>query len=797
MPEQESTRRHSKGHAKRGAEAETKNSVPDLNSSLRDRSVASFLDHLPGMVYRCRNDEDWTMEFVSSGSAELTGYQPFEIENNSVVSFGGLIHPDDQKLVWDSVQDGVTYNRPFRMEYRINSREGQEKWVWEQGRGVLDAGGELLFLEGFIADITDSKRTAEQLNRMRNLLESVVINLPTAVFLKDATDLRFLMWNRSNEELLGIKASEVLGRTDTDLFPEEQANFFAAMDRQTIERGELQDIPEETISTRSRGQRVLHTKKIPIFEGGRPLYLLGISEDITDRKMAEETLRESEEKYHKLFEGFPNAIFVETAEGNILDCNSSACEMFGYTRDEISGKNMRELLPDDAAVQWPENPEASPVYVEVEGRRKGGIPFSSEVGKRQVAIKGKQVALVHVRDLTERKQAEEERRRLEAQILQAQKLESLGILAGGIAHDFNNLLTAILGYADLASFELPPQSPCRENIEQIIQTGRRASELTKQMLAYSGRGKFSIQPLLLSHVVSEMEHLLEVSISKKCELLYDFARNIPAIEADAAQIRQVIMNLIINASEAIGEEAGIIKVSTGVMFCNRDKLSETYLNENLKEGRYVYLEVADNGCGMSFETRTRLFDPFYTTKFTGRGLGLAAVLGIVRGHNGAIQVHSEPGKGTSFRVFFPASGAEAQGQVTRARNVPKVESKGTVLVVDDEDIVRELAEKMLRRSGYNVVTARDGCECLDIVQAGENDIDLILLDMTMPKKSGEETFQDLKRLGIKIPVVLSSGYSAQDITSRFPRGSFVGFIQKPFVLQQLIEIVQKTLQNKQ
>ena len=264
--------------------------------------------------------------------------------------------------------------------------------------------------------------------------------------------------------------------------------------------------------------------------------------------------------------------------------------------------------------------------------------------------------LILVRDITGTKQMAEERLRLEGQLQHAQKLESLGVLAGGIAHDFNNLLTGVLGNAEIALTDLPPEAPARTQLQAISTAAQRAAELTKQMLAYSGKGRFVVQHLNLSTLVEEMANLLEVSISKKAVVSYNFARDLPPIEADATQIRQIIMNLMTNGSEAIGSTSGSISVSTGVMEADRPYLSETYLDEQLPEGCYVYLEVSDTGCGFEAETMGKLFDPFFTTKFTGRGLGLAAVLGIVRGHGGAVKVSSEPARGSTFRVLVPMLG---------------------------------------------------------------------------------------------------------------------------------------------
>jgi PAS domain S-box-containing protein len=380
--------------------------------------------------------------------------------------------------------------------------------------------------------------------------------------------------------------------------------------------------------------------------------------------------------------------------------------------------------------------------------------------------------------------AEEGRRKLEAQMQQAQKLESLGILAGGIAHDFNNLLTATLGHADLALANLPPESPIRENLKEIDDASRRAAELCRQMLAYSGRGKFVVELINLSRLAQELTHLLQVSVSKKTALRRHFAADLPAIEADPAQVRQVVMNLVINASEAIGDNEGVIAISTGAMHCDEVYLRGSYLAESVSPGTYVYFEVTDTGCGMDAETRSKMFDPFFTTKFAGRGLGLAAVLGIVRSHKGAIKMNSEPGKGTTFRVLFPASTKTAK------RPEPDVASglwrgSGTILVVDDEEPVRVVAKKMMERWGFHVLTAADGNEAIKLFQENPGRIACVLLDLTMPRKDGVETYRELRRARNDVRVILTSGYTEQEISRRFAGQDIAGFIEKPFEMTTL------------
>ena len=298
----------------------------------------------------------------------------------------------------------------------------------------------------------------------------------------------------------------------------------------------------------------------------------------------------------------------------------------------------------------------------------------------------------------------------------AQKLESLGVLAGGIAHDFNNILMAIIGNADLALMRINKESPAVENLHRIEQAAARAADLAKQMLAYSGKGKFVVENVDLNTLLEEMLHMLEVSISKKAVLRLNLHQPLPPVEADATQMRQIVMNLVINASEAIGDKSGVIAITTGCMDCDRNYLKDVWLDENLADGLYVYLEIADTGCGMDKETLAKLFDPFFTTKFTGRGLGMAAVLGIVRGHKGAIKVYSEPGRGTTFKILLPASGRPAE-LFNGDSHTDDWQGSGTVLLVDDEETVRGIGAEMLKELGFTAITAGDGREAVEIFKS--------------------------------------------------------------------------------
>lgn len=389
-------------------------------------------------------------------------------------------------------------------------------------------------------------------------------------------------------------------------------------------------------------------------------------------------------------------------------------------------------------------------------------------------------------DITGELEREEEARRLHEKMEQASRFESLSVLAGGIAHDFNNILAGIIGYVDLALTELPPLVPGREYLSLIQQSALRAADLTRQMLAFSGRGHFIIEPVNLSRLVGEMPHLLQTVISRKAALRLDLKEPIPNIEGDKTQLRQIIMNLIINASEAIGERSGVITIRTGMLPVSREYLENTWLDLGLEEGLYSFVEVSDTGQGMSAAVRAQIFDPFFTTKATGHGLGLAATLGIVRGHKGFIKVYSEEGRGTTFKVGFPAI-PDKEFEMPQTNGEPTKRHSGRVLIADDEETVRAITSKCLEKLGFETLLARDGREALDLFRADHANITAVLLDLTMPALSGEEVFREIRLIDPAIPVVLMSGFTEEDAVSRFVGRGLAGFLQKPFRFDDLCQ----------
>jgi len=523
-------------------------------------------------------------------------------------------------------------------------------------------------------------------------------------------------------------------------------------------------------------------------------------EEQQGREKAVDELRESEARFRTLVESAPDAIFVKS-NGHFSYLNDSAAKIFGGAHPgdlfekPVVGFFQDRGVEDTAGEDAPEAASKRVRRGDNVVLRPDGSQVPVEVSAVPIRFQGAWSELVFVRDISERKRAEEDRLKIERQIEQTQKLESLGVLAGGIAHDFNNILMAVLGHAELALDELSPMSPVRDGLRAIATASRRAADLCRQMLAYAGKANFSPERTDLRELINEMAHLLKTSISKKAILNLHLERGLPPIEVDQSQVRQIVLNLIINASEAIGDRSGVITVGVGATRCDKEYLRKTELHDDLAPGLYIHLEVADTGCGMDAEMRRRIFEPFFTTKFAGRGLGLAAVMGIVRSHRGALKVYSELGKGTTVKILFPVQ--ENRDEEKKPESTECLKDwdgrGGTILLVDDEESLLALGARMLERMGFTVLTAADGAAAVDRYRERQAEIDLVLLDLTMPHMDGAQAFSELRRINPSVRVVLASGYSEDDVAARFAGKGLDGVLPKPYTLNKLKEVISALL----
>jgi PAS domain S-box-containing protein len=738
------------------------------------------------------------------------------------------LYREDDRQVIDNGVSKLFYEEPQ------TTPDGKQIWLNTSKVPLRDEHDQIIGVLGVYADITEQRQVAEKLRETQELFRLFLRHTPVYTFIKqiEGTSSRVVELSDNFIDMLGRPADELRGCTMEEMFPPEFARKMTADDIAVIEAGEVIQLDEEF-----NGHSYI-TIKFPIIRPGQPSLLAGYTIDVTERRNAEAALKLNEERTLSLLKlnQMTDASLQELTDFALEEAVRLTKSSIGYlafmntdesvlTMHAWSKAAMVECSIIDKPIHYPI--EATGLWGEAVRQRrpvitndygapnplKRGYPAGHVQVMRHLNVPifdGARIVLVagvgnkstdydltDVQQLTllmdgmwrllERKRVIEERLELERQLLHSQKLESLGVLAGGIAHDFNNILTAIVGNTELALMHLPPQSPIADNLLRIEKAASRATDLARQMLAYSGRGKFVIESIDLNHLIEEMGRILEVSIPKKVALRYQLAAHLPPIQGDATQIRQVVMNLVINAAEAIGETDGEVTITTGCTTCDSAHLKEIWHMDPLAAGVYIFLEVTDTGCGMSRDVFDKLFDPFFTTKFTGRGLGMAAVLGIVRGHHGAITVQTEEGKGSTFRILLPASLSGQDAEVA-PDSTEELRASGTVLLVDDEETVLEIGTAMLETLGYRVITAGNGVEALDRYRE-HHDITLVILDLTMPQMDGMQCFKALQALNPEVRVVMSSGFNEQEVTKQLDAQGLSGFIQKPYRLADLKSVL--------
>ncbi len=498
--------------------------------------------------------------------------------------------------------------------------------------------------------------------------------------------------------------------------------------------------------------------------------------------------------YASIIESSDDAIISKTLQGRVLTWNAAAQRIYGYSAEEMLGQSMARLLPpdrpqeEDLILEQIRRGERVAHFETVRQKKSGELIDVSLLISPVRDTAGVITAASHIaRDITENKLRD-------AKLQHTQKLESLGVLAGGIAHDFNNLLTGIMGNTSVTLDAISTDHPMRGPLLDVLHASERLAHLTRQLLAYAGKGGFVIEPISLSELVREISALLQTSIPRNVQLRLELRDDLPTVDADAGQLQQVIMNLVINGAEAVPADTnGTVLVTTKLQAIDDQYANSILAGAYVPPGLYVMLEVHDTGCGMDAQTEARIFDPFFTTKIMGRGLGLAAVQGIVKSHRGALKVYSTLGKGTTFRVLLPVGSKALAAQTPNMAVFHTEAADQVIMVVDDEELIRRTAKTMLERHGYTVVLAENGRDGVNLWRLLREKVALVVLDMNMPVMNGEEAFAEFRKLSPTLKVVLSSGYNQADTLTRFSGKGLAGFVQKPYNSAALIQVIGKAL----
>ncbi len=758
---------------------------------------AEAIAHLGWWELDLETDTLWWSDEVY----RLFGYHPREFAA-TYDAFLEAIHPEDRDKVesvyYLSLKDG---SDSYQVDHRIiNQKTGAIRHVHEECDHIRNEQGDVVRSVGVVQDITESKLAQQALEQsersFRQIFErSRAVKLvldPVERVIVDANDAAVRFYGFPKETLIGLEissievSSQVKQQTRHKQVFKLTGNMFTEEHRLASGETRFVEVLPSTVETNE----------------GTMLYC--IINDITERQQALEQLKTSEEKHRRLFETMAQGVVYQRADGEIISANPAAERILGLTFDQMRGRtsmhpDWRSIREDGTPLEGSDHPAMVALRTKqpergimgvFNPRKKGvtwidvnAIPLFEEGEQDPYQVYGA------FDDITDRVERERDRLELERRILEAQRTESLSTLAGGIAHDFNNLLVGVLGNAELLKMDFKPTSPEYSALEEISNSADRAAELARQMLAYSGQGRFMVEPVEINEIVQDAVSMVETSLQADTTLKQELASELPPIEADSAQIQQVILNVLLNASEAIGDKPGIITLRTYIQHYDEDTLATNPIASNPDPGAYITLEIADTGPGIDVHDFSTIFEPFYSTRFTGRGLGLAAVSGIVRSHQGAVLVESKPGEGARFRILFPPQESEKTAPQKAHHQESSASTSTKILLVDDEVTVRSVGERMMQRLGREVLLAAGGKEAISVFQENQKDIAYVLLDLSMPMLAGDVVFRKLKQIDPDVPIVITSGYDETHVAEQIKGLDVAGVLRKPFSMDSLREVL--------
>lgn len=747
------------------------------------------------------NDGIWERDLVtgevyfSPRWKSMLGYKDDEISNN-IIEWENRIHPDDRQRVMDisrAYLDG--HIQAYEIEYRLLHKNGSYRWVHTRGSCLRDPYGIPYRIAGSNTDIT-SKEIANEIRRQNEaLLRTVLETLPVGILILERDGTIAISNEAARKIWAGVRYVGIDGYdlykgwwhgTGKRIKKEEWAGARAIMKGETS-LGEIVDI-----ECFDGSRKTIVNSAVPLVnDKGEIFAAVIVNEEITDLIRAEKSLMESEKKFRTLFEDSKDTIFVSDKARRFLDINRAGVELFGYSKKELLSMDPVELYCDPEDRKQLRRKLGRVGYVnnfEVEMKRKDGEKIVVQLSVSAIKDETGQVSGYQgiIRDVTERK-------RLERQLLQAQKMESIGVLAGGVAHDFNNLLTAISGYGQILQESVSAEDELmRESVGQVLKAADRAADLTRSLLAFSRKQIINPKPVSLDAIIGNTGKLIQRIIGEDIEFVTTFSEEKLVVMADPGQIEQVLMNLAANARDAM-PHGGRLFISTSRAVVGEGK-EEIY--DLRSPGPYALISVADSGTGIDKKSIERMFDPFFTTKEVGKGtgLGLSIVHGIIKQHDGSVLVSSEPGKGTTFNIYLPLAEAGIDGEMTE-KSAPPAEGMETLLVAEDEAVVKDYLKRILERAGYKVISAGDGDEAVDLFSKHREEISLVISDVVMPKKNGKEISDEIRKIKPGMKVVFMSGYTADLMHSKGILENDVEFITKPFQKGELLRKVRETLEK--
>ena len=858
----------------------------------------------------------------------VTGYTAEEIMSDPYLWIN-MVVPEDKALVADRINKIFKGIDLTSFEHRIVCKDGEIRWISDIAIPKYDSKGVLVSYDGVIKDITNRKRSEEALRESEGFLSSIIENIPDMIFVKNATDLSFVKFNKAGEDLLGVSRKTLMGNDGLYLFTKEQASYFREKDRAVLNSKKMLDIPEEFIDTKDKGTRVLHTKKIPLLdENGESKYLLVISEDISERKKAEDKIAQLKQQNELILSSAAEGILVLDLQGNQTFVNPAAARMLGYEARELIGLPSHGVWHHTKSDGSPYPKEECSIYAVLHDEvarhvsnevfwRKNGTSFFVEYDSTPIYEQGRLVGVVVTfEDITDRKRAEKalvaseirfrelfdnmsnavavyeavdggedfvfkdfnscaekvervrredvlgkrvtevfpgvrefgyleifkkvwitgkmeylpatlykdersltpswrenhiyklpsneivaiyeditERKHLEEQLLQSQKMDAIGTLTGGIAHDFNNLLTVILGNSNIAMSEIDKKSQTYKDIKEINIAATRAALLTRQLLLYSRKQPMRLYALDMNKTINDLVKMLKRLLGEDVKIKLQLEADILSVKADISNLEQVITNLCINARDAM-PKGGIITIKTENVVISED---ESKIIDNSRPGYYVRLSIADTGFGMDKETIKRIYEPFFTTKGLGKGtgLGLSVVYGIIKAHNGWISVYSEPEHGTIFKVYLPAVKSEAAVISEIKEESGRLKGKGEhILIIEDDEAVLEYIERILLKNNYCIHKAVSAQNAVEVFKENSKSIDLVISDMVLTDETGLDTIDKLKLIKNDIGVIICSGYLDDKANFLEIQEKGYEFIRKPFETIDMLRTIRQMLDGK-
>jgi PAS domain S-box-containing protein len=773
----------------------TNRKLEKSESSKIKEKLEFLLTNNPAVIYTCEYGGNWAGIFMSENIKDLLGYEAKDFIENQDFWVKG-IHPDDKERIFSGLEN-LLKNDYHSHEYRFLHKDGNYRWVFDEIRVLRDKEGNPYECIGYWTDITERKKVEEALKENENFLKTIIDTEPECIKLL-SPDGTLQMMNCAGLDMIEADSlDQVKGQVIYPLISPEYLQGFKSLTEQVFQ-GKSGTMEFEI--TGMRGRRLwLETHAVPLLNPKNEITaLLGITRDITERKKSEEIIQNSERFLANIFDCIQDGISILDKDMTIIRVNSTMEKWYKHAMPLVGNKCYQayhgrkeecDVCPTRNTFHTGRSSYEVVPKTGAGGQIEGWMDLYSYpiIDNKTGEMTG---VIEYVRDITERKKAEEEKEKLEDQLRHAQRMEAVGQIAGGVAHDFNNILSAIIGHGNLLQMEMKKDTPSRIHLEQILAASERGANLIQSLLAFSRKQIISPRPIDLNDVVTRVGKLLIRVIGEDIKLKTICAEEAVTVMADSGHIEQVLMNLVTNARDSM-PEGGMLIIETGLV-----EIDDEFIKRHAygKHGKYALISVTDSGEGMDKETRQRIFEPFFTTKEIGKGtgLGLSMVYGIIKQHDGFIDVHSEPGKGTKVKIYLP----EIKIGVKEAEiKEPSFVEGGTetVLVAEDDEAVRRLSREILERFGYTVIEAEDGEDAIQRFMENKDKINLLLLDVVMPKKDGKVVYKEIKKIKPDIKVLFLSGYPADLIRKKGILEEGIDFIAKPVRVDDLLRKAREVL----